>query len=128
VAAKPTVTGDEYVGSTLTCSPGRWSGSGTKRYSYRWVRELDADEAGDAAFTASEAWERLPKSGARRVYQVKPGDRGHRIACLVIVTNGQTTAAENSSTIRIAGSLPVDPEEDDEDDDEEDDDDFFSRR
>lgn len=128
VAAKPRAMGDGHVGATLTCRPGRWSGSGTKRYAYRWVRELASDDAGDAAFTASEAWERLPRSGARRVYQVKPGDRGTRVACLVIATNGRTTAAENSNVVRIAGSPPVDPEAEDDDEDEDDDDGFFSRR
>ncbi len=129
VAAKPRAMGDGYVGSTLTCSPGRWSGSGTKRYAYRWVRELSSDDAGDAAYSAREAWERLPRSGARRVYQVKPGDRGTRIACLVIATNGQTTAAENSNLVRIAGPKPVDPEDEAEDDDDDDEDEgFFSRR
>lgn len=129
VAVKPVIEGEGYVGSTMTCDPGRWTGSGTKTFAYRWVRELDADEAGDAAFTASEAWERLPRSGAKRAYQVKPGDRGRRIACLVIASNGQTTAAENSNTIRIAGTLPADPEDEDDDDEDEDDDEgFFSRR
>ena len=127
VAVKPTVDGDASVGATMRCSPGRWTGSGTKRYTYRWVRELDEEEAGDAAFTAAEAWERLPASGARRTYQVKPGDRGTRIACLVIVTNGQTTAAENSNTMKVAGERPVDPEADEEADDEDDDEGFFSR-
>ncbi len=130
VAVKPIVDGDAQVGRTLTCSPGRWTGSGTKRYSYRWVRELDAEDAGDAAFTAAEAWERLPASGTRRSYQVKPGDRGRRITCLVIVTNGQTTAAENANTVKVAGERPVDPEDDESEDDDEDDESeaFFSRR
>lgn len=129
VAAKPTIDGDARTGATLRCNPGRWTGSGTKRYSYRWVRELDSGDGGDAAFTAAEAWERLPASGTRRSYQVKPGDRGRHITCLVIVTNGQTTAAENANTVKVAGSQPADPEEDEEiDDDDDDDSGFFSRR
>jgi hypothetical protein len=127
VAEKPSIDGDASVGGTLTCSPGRWDGAGTERFTYRWVRPLDYEEAGEALFTASEGWERLPRSGARRAYQVKPTDRGTRIACLVIATNGATTAAENSNTVRIPGPRPVDPEEDDEDEDE-DDDDVFARR
>lgn len=127
VAAKPTIEGDARVGGTLQCSPGRWTGAGTKRYSYRWVRPLEAE--GDAAFSAAEAWERLPASGARRAYQVKPADRGRRITCLVIATNGQTTAAENANTVKVAGTRPADPEADEEADDEDDDDtSFFARR
>ena len=128
VAQKPTVSGDASVGSTLTCDRGRWTGAGTLTYTYRWVRTIDADAAGEAAWSASEAYERLPRSGARTTYQVKATDRGTRVMCLVIASNGSTTAAENANPVRVPGPRPVDPEEDDEEDDEDEDDDFFSRR
>jgi len=119
VAARPTISGDASVGSTLTCEPGRWFGAGTERFSYRWVRPLGEDDAGEAGYSAAEAWQRLPNSGATRRYQVKASDRGYRITCLVVATNGATTAAENANALKVPGTVPPDPEEEQEDDDDD---------
>ncbi len=128
VAVKPTIMGDAFVGATLRCNPGRWTGAGTKRHAYRWVTRMNGEDGGEATLTARTAWERLPRSGARRTYQVKPTDRGTRIACLVIATNGATTAAITSSTVKVPGPPIADPEKEEDEEDDDDKDDFFSRR
>lgn len=119
--ARPTVQGSGHVGTVLRCAPGRWFGSGPIRFAYRWVRAADFEELGSAGLDADEAWERLPGSGATRLYRVRARDAGSHVACLVIAANGQTSAAENSRLVRIPGERPVDPEDEDEEDDEDDD-------
>jgi hypothetical protein len=114
--ARPEVEGDAFAGSVLRCSPGRWRGAGTIRYSYRWVQPVPG------GWEFDESYKRLKDSGATRLYRVKPRDRGLKIACLVIASNGQTTAAENSALVKVAGERPADPEEEDGDDEDEEDD------
>jgi hypothetical protein len=117
--ARPTIEGAPVQGGVLRCGPGRWSGSGRIRYSYRWVTP------GLGGFEFDEAYTRLKGSTATRSYRVNARDRGRKVACLVIASNGQTTVAENSRLVKIAGRPPVDPEDESDDDDDEDDDDGF---
>jgi V8-like Glu-specific endopeptidase len=117
VARRAVVAGPTMAGATLRCVPGRWLGAGRVRVSVRWVRELTGDEA--AMYTASEAWERLPGSGPSRSYRVRARDRGTKITCLEIATNGQTTAARSAKLVRIDGPAPVDPEADSDEDEED---------
>jgi hypothetical protein len=56
---------------------------------------------------------------------VRARDRGTKIACLVIATNGQTTAAENSKLVKVPGTVPADPEDEGSSEDDDEDDDFF---
>jgi trypsin len=121
LAARPPISGEAFPGSVLRCGPGRWTGAGTIRYTYRWVTPTFG------GFEYEEAYERLPGSGNTRMYRVRPGDAGSRIGCLVIASNGSTTAAENSKLVKVEGDPPVDPEEeaDDDEDDEDDDDEEF---
>jgi hypothetical protein len=127
VRARPTASGDGEVGTVLRCAPGRWFGAGTVRYTYRWVRPL-SDGDSISSLVVDEAYERLPGSGATRLYRIRPRDRGTRIACLVIASNGSTSAAENSALHKVPGSTPVDPEDEEaaSDDGDEDEDPDFS--
>jgi hypothetical protein len=118
---RPLALGVGEVGHVLRCMPGRWSGAGPISYSYRWVRpSFDGESL--AYLFADEAYERLPGTGATRRYQVRPRDRGTRIACLVNASNGSTTAVENTRLVKVPGKPPVDPEDESMggDDDDED--------
>lgn len=118
VRVKPTAFGAGEVGSVLSCAPGRWYGAGRVRYSYRWVKSGDYESAIDGAFYgADEFWSRIPGSAGTRHYRVQESDAGSSIACLVVATNGQTTAAENSFPVDIEGDEPVDPEDEPDDSD-----------
>lgn len=118
---RPTISGYAEPGAVLRCGPGRWTGAGRITYSYRWVTPTWG------GWEFEEAYERLPGSGTTRMYRVRDTDAGTRIGCLVIASNGQTTAAENSRLLKVDGEPPADPEEEEEDEDEEDEDeDFFS--
>jgi hypothetical protein len=115
---RPTATGPGQVGTVLRCAPGRWRGAGTVRFSYRWVTPHDED-ASDSSFLADESYDRLARSGATRLYRIRPRDRGTKVACLVIASNGATTAVENSRLVKVPGSAPVDPEHEQGGDDDD---------
>jgi len=124
--ARPRATGMASPGRALRCSPGRWAGAGKIRYSYRWIRTADDERLSESAFfTAEEAYERLPGSATTRTYRVRARDRGTKIGCLVIATNGATTAAENSVLVKVPGPAPVDPEEEERDESDDDEGGFF---
>jgi hypothetical protein len=123
VAARPTTSGAGEVGTVLTCAPGRWSGAGTKHFTYRWVRELSGE--GLTFLLADESYERMPNSGGTRRYRIRPRDRGTKVGCLVIATNGETTAVENSKLVKVPGSRPADPEDEDAADADDEDDGSF---
>lgn len=108
------VVGAPMVGAVLRCTPARWIGAGKVRTSVRWVRPAGGDEHDDD-FDDMSSVERLPRSGTRRTYVVRPRDMGSHVACMEIATNGQTTAAEVSAPVRIPSP---DDEVDDGDDDE----------
>lgn len=119
----PVATGFGIPGEVLSCAPGRWTGAGPVTFTYRWVREhTDPEVASLAFFQADEVWERVPGSSGRRVYRVKASDAGTKIGCLVIGSNGQTSYAENSNLVRVAGPDDEDEDDDDDDDDEDEDD------
>ena len=87
----PEVTGSAVIGSTLTCSPGKWSGVPTPSYTYRWLREGVAI----AAATAS-------------TYTVAEADETHAISCSVKATNSEGSAeASSTNSVRVPGSAPV---------------------
>lgn len=126
LVTRPKVIGKARVGNILRCSRGAWTGAGRVRFSYRWVRPLNtANAVSEAVHYADEAYERLPGSLATTGYRVRARDRGTRIGCLIIATNGLTTAAENATLLKVPGRAPVDPEDEPRgEDDDEDEDDF----
>jgi hypothetical protein len=98
----PAAQGRPAPGSVLRCAPGRWVGAGRVRVGVRWVRPVVVgDPAADLLGVGT--YERLPQSGTRRTYKVRPRDAGTRVLCLETATNGQTTAAALSKPVRIPG-------------------------
>jgi hypothetical protein len=79
---RPVIAGVPHVGATLTCLPGKWSGSEPILFRYAWLRG-----GGRAA------------SSAR--YRVRPGDAGSLLSCRVTATNGPLTRAATSRPVRI---------------------------
>lgn len=116
---RPIAVGPPIPGAVLRCRAGRWVGAGKVRIAVRWVRPLVADD--ETVWNSSQAYERLPGSGARRTYRVRERDMGARIHCLEIATNGQTVAAVVSKPVRIPGPDPEADEDHDDDDDDDDD-------
>lgn len=84
----PAVTGNAYVGSTLTSSTGTWSGGGTITYAYQW------------------------KSGGSNVgsnqntYVPVTGDIGKTITCTVTASNsaGSGTPTASAATASVIGA------------------------
>jgi hypothetical protein len=75
----PSVTGRHQIGSTLTCSPGVWSGTQPITYAYQWL--------GDAS----------PVSGATQsTYTLQPTDLAQAFACRVTARNAGGSASELS--------------------------------
>lgn len=81
-AAPPTIGGTPMQGSTLTGSPGVWTGlPGT--YEYQWQREGGEDQ-----------WTAIASGQS---YQVAPEDAGHRLRVTVTATNSGGTSNPASS-------------------------------
>jgi hypothetical protein len=90
----PTASGTPRVGSTLTCSPGTWSGQPAPTFAYRWLL------AGS------------PISGAiASVYTVTSEDAGLSVACEVTASNHEGSRSAISAPVHIPGAPPleVDP-------------------
>ncbi len=78
--AAPTVSGTPGLGSTLTCSPGGWSGTPAPTLTYAWLR----DGALIGGATSAN-------------YNIQPADQGHTLVCAVTATNSSGHAAATSS-------------------------------
>ncbi|MEO6867868.1 MAG: trypsin-like serine protease, partial [Gaiellales bacterium] len=115
---RPRVAGAKRIGGMLRCHRGSWGGAGPLRFSYRWVTPYD-DTLG-VSFEFGESWERLPRSGTRATYRIKPDDRGREIACMVIASNSSSTMVRPSLKVQVPGKRPVDPEAEPEGGSEED--------
>lgn len=83
--AAPTASGTPAAGSTLTCSPGTWSGTPPPTLAYAWSR----DGTVIAGMTGSD-------------YQVQAADVGHTLACTVTATNPAGTTSATSTALTIA--------------------------
>ncbi len=84
----PSVLGMDAVNETLTCDPGRWSGSPPITYEYRWFRN-----------GAEVAMETGP------TFIVQPNDEGQKLRCKVIAVNNLGKAEASSAEVKIAGTL-----------------------
>jgi hypothetical protein len=95
----PSISGSAAVGSTLTASPGTWSGS-PLIYGYQWKQ---CDSAGSSC---------TPISGATAsTYTVVSGDSGQTLAVAVTATNAFGTTTSVSGATAMVGptnlSLPT---------------------
>jgi hypothetical protein len=95
--AEPDIDGRAEQGRTLTASRGRWSGTGTIAYEFRWVR-CGADggrpDGSDCGLII----------GARRArYEIQSADVGSRLRVRVTATNadGSTTVASNPTQVVV---------------------------
>jgi hypothetical protein len=81
----PAINGTIAVGSTVSCSPGVWSGTQPIVLTYRWLREL------------------VPIEGAvGTTYTIQPADAGHVLWCEVVGTN-----SAGRFWIRVGYRVPV---------------------
>ena len=78
----PALSGDFFVGQTLTCSTGTWSGSPAPSFTYQW-RKAGVNIGG--ATTNS--------------YVLVSGDDGSSIDCVVTATNGSGAASQASNAL-----------------------------
>src|SRR5262249_46532476 len=81
----PTTIGTAHVGSTLTCTRGRWLATAPTRFSYRWLHDSRV----------------IPNAVAPR-YMLRAEDAGALITCSVTATNaaGTRTVAAKPRRIR----------------------------
>jgi hypothetical protein len=84
----PSVIGVDAVNETLTCRPGRWSGSPPITYEYRWFRN-----------GAEVAMETGP------TFIVQPNDEGQKLRCKVTAVNNLGKAEASSAEVKITGKL-----------------------
>ena len=88
---KPLITGNEPVGSKLTCNDGQWEGIPTPKYTYQWYRGS------------------IPISGKNtNEYTTETPDIGQKITCKVTATNSDgVVTAESSNAITPTSSTPI---------------------
>jgi hypothetical protein len=92
--AKPRVSGSATSGSTLTCSPGTWTGTPTPTLTYAWLTDG------------------RPIVGATtQTYPVKDGDRGKQITCRETAANSAGSAAATSDPVSVPDAPPPTPQE-----------------
>jgi hypothetical protein len=91
--ARPTISGSNVVGSTLTANNGTWTGAVT--FSYQWQR---CDSTGNNCVDVSGA--------TGRTYGVTADDVGHELRALVKASNrfGSTTADTDRTTVVTANT------------------------
>jgi endoglucanase len=80
----PAISGSPFVGRTLSCSAGSWSGDPT--FSYSWMRDGSHMVSG-------------PSPDAR--YDITSDDAAHSISCQVTARNGAGTASATSDVVHI---------------------------
>jgi hypothetical protein len=81
----PVISGTNTVGSTLTCTPGTWSGFPTPTITRQWQKD-GADISGSTGLT----------------YVVQVGDVNAAITCLETATNSEGSDTKSSNVITIA--------------------------
>jgi hypothetical protein len=87
--AAPTVSGTAAPGSTLSCTPGTWTGSPT--FSYVWER----DGATVVATTPT--------------YLVQSPDAGHTLTCVVAASNAGGVTDASSAPVAVSAAAPPPP-------------------
>jgi len=90
--AKPTISGTEKAGSTLTASNGTWSNSPTA-YTYQWRRcATDGTACGDITGAVS------------KTYTLTTGDVHHTVRVVVTAKNADGSASATSDPTGVIGS------------------------
>jgi hypothetical protein len=93
--AAPAVTGNTYVGQTLTSTTGSWTGSPVS-YTYQWE---DCDASGS---NCSDILAAVSNS-----YKLSSTDVGHSIRAVVTAVNlGGATSASSAATAVVTASAP----------------------
>ncbi len=85
----PAITGNAYVGSTLTSSTGTWTG-GSLTYSYQWVRNPSTNVGTN-----------------QNTYVPVTGDLGSTIRCVVTATNASGADQANSNNTAAVIAVPA---------------------
>jgi hypothetical protein len=86
---QPFVTGGAFVGSTLTCEPGRWQGKPPPKMAFQWYR------GGTAISGATEP-----------THVVETADSGQALSCNVIGSNTEgSLEQESTNAVAIPRSL-----------------------
>jgi hypothetical protein len=94
--AAPTISGNAAAGSTLTASPGTWSGASPITFQYQW---LVCDANGNACHNIGGA--------TTATYQVRNGDTGNTLRIHVIGSNSSgSSGATSDPTVKI-GTVPA---------------------
>jgi hypothetical protein len=88
----PAVTGNPWVGQTLTSTTGTWTGTGGITYAYQWQK--DGVNIGGA--TAS-------------TYVIVSGDSTHALRCVVTATDNTGSSPANSNTVTPGPSFTATP-------------------
>ena len=86
--AIPVITGDAYVGYTLTSSTGTWTGDPTPTYTYQW-QQGTSDISGATSST----------------YVIQAGDEGSTLRCVVTATNSAGSASANSANTAVVTTV-----------------------
>jgi hypothetical protein len=90
----PTISGSAQQGSTLTASPGSWSGATPITYSYHWLR---CNKHGDNCNGISGA--------KQSTYQLRDSDVGHVIRVQVTASNADGSGqATSGPTAEVGGA------------------------
>ncbi len=89
----PSVSGATSQGSTLTASPGAWTGAAPIAFAYQWLR-CDAGGGGCAALGG----------GTKQTLTLGPGDVGHTMRVLVTATNSVGVASILSGQTAVVSS------------------------
>ena len=96
--APPTVSGTAAVGSTLTASPGTWTGTGTIAYTYVW--QVCGND-GNACHAIANA--------TSQTYVVQATDQGNTIRVQVTATDSNASTAATSAATAVVTAATTTP-------------------
>lgn len=92
----PTISGNAYTDSTITCHPGTWSGDGTLAHSYQW-QVFDNVES---------TWSNVTTGTGGTTPNYKPTVAA-TYACLVVTSNSGGQAPSVRSNTMVVSTAPV---------------------
>ena len=95
LVTRPSISGSQTAGQTLTADPGSWSGSPAPSYSYQWQQCDSGGQNCQPILTATQS-----------SYQLQAGDVGHTIAVSV---TGQNAAGQQTATSSPVGPINAAP-------------------